>query len=92
MKIYIPVIFLITFLFLNSCKPKQNVVYMSNDNFQEEVSRARFTGLHIQEGDKLQITVSAFDELAVRPFNRSTMTGTGNAADGGSGGGGTASS
>lgn len=92
MKIYIPVIFLITFLFLNSCKPKQNVVYMSNDNFPEEVSRARFTGLHIQEGDKLQITVSAFDELAVRPFNRSTMTGTGNAADGGSGGGGTASS
>lgn len=86
MKIYFPVFFVLTLL-VTSCKPKQNVVYMSNNNFEQEVSQARFSGLHIQEGDKLQITVSAFDELAVRPFNRSSMAVTGNAAEGSAGAG-----
>lgn len=87
MKIYssIPIIFTVLLLF--SCTPKKNVVYMTNDNFAQEVSQARFVGLHIQEGDKLNILVSAFEELAVRPFNRSTMAGTGNAGDGNSGAG-----
>ncbi|WP_332032298.1 polysaccharide biosynthesis/export family protein [Kaistella sp.] len=64
-------------LFLTSCKPKKNIVYMSNDNFQQEVSQARYAGLHIQEGDQLQILVSAFDDIAVRPFNIGTMNRTG---------------
>ncbi|MBU4537176.1 MAG: polysaccharide biosynthesis/export family protein [Weeksellaceae bacterium] len=87
MKIHssIPIIFTVLLLF--SCTPKKNVVYMTNDNFAQEVSQARFVGLHIQEGDKLNILVSAFEELAVRPFNRSTMAGTGNAGDGNSGAG-----
>jgi len=54
MKIYFPVFFVLALL-VTSCKPKQNVVYMSNNNFEQEVSQARFSGLHIQEGDKLQI-------------------------------------
>lgn len=58
---------------------------MSNDNFEQEVSRAKYSGLHIQEGDQLQILVSAFDDIAVRPFNLGTMTRTGNAASGTSG-------
>lgn len=88
MKKYAPV-FRILFIsiFLFSCKPKKNLVYMSNDNFAQEVSRAKFSGLHIQEGDKLEIQVSAFDEIAVRPFNRNTMAGTSSAAEGNAGSG-----
>ncbi|MBH1960937.1 MAG: polysaccharide export protein [Flavobacteriia bacterium] len=78
-------VFIILCLFLFSCKPKKNIVYMSNDNFEQEVSRAKYSGLHIQEGDQLQILVSAFDDIAVRPFNLGTMTRTGNAASGTSG-------
>ncbi|WP_312900825.1 polysaccharide biosynthesis/export family protein [Chryseobacterium taichungense] len=57
---------------LLSCKPKQNMVYMSKDNMEEEVARAKFQGLHIQEGDVLLILVSALDEAAVKPFNLNT--------------------
>lgn len=78
-------------ILLFSCKPKKNLVYMSNDNFAQEVSQAKFTGLHIQEGDQLQIQVSAFDEIAVRPFNRATMAATSSSAEGSSGGGGAGS-
>jgi polysaccharide export outer membrane protein len=69
--------FLVIATFLSSCKPKENIVYLSNDNFEQEVSKARYEGLHIQEGDRLQILVSALDEIAVRPFNQNTMTRTG---------------
>ena len=58
---------------ISSCTPKQNMVYMSNDNFKNEISQAKYDGLHIQEGDLIEIVVSAFDELAVKPFNRTTM-------------------
>jgi len=64
-------------LILVSCQPKKNIVYMSNDNFQQEVSQAKYAGLHLQEGDRLEILVSAFDDIAVRPFNIGTMTRTG---------------
>ncbi|MGC4129284.1 MAG: polysaccharide biosynthesis/export family protein [Bergeyella sp.] len=50
---------------------------MSNNNFEQEVSQARYEGLHIQEGDVLEIIVSALDELAVKPFNKTTMSQTG---------------
>lgn len=57
---------------LLSCKPKQNMVYMSKSNMEEEVAKAKFQGLHIQEGDVLLILVSALDEAAVKPFNLNT--------------------
>lgn len=57
---------------------------MSNDNFEQEVSQAKYIGLHIQEGDVLEITVSAFDDIAVKPFNKSTMNAT--SSDGSSAG------
>lgn len=59
-----------------SCKPKENMVYMSNHNPEQEIAAAKFQGLHIQEGDQLLILVSALDEIAVRPFNLNTMTKT----------------
>ena len=71
--------FVVIATFLCSCKPKENIVYLSNDNFEQEVSKAKYEGLHIQQGDRLQILVSALDEIAVRPFNQSTMTRTGTA-------------
>ena len=57
---------------------------MSNNNFENEVNQARYTGLKIKEGDVLQIQVSAFDEIAVKPFNLSSMVTTNNPEDEGS--------
>lgn len=57
---------------LLSCKPKQNMVYMSKSNMEEEVAKAKYDGLRIQEGDVLLILVSALDEIAVKPFNLNT--------------------
>ena len=89
MNKYVPVFIIIILFAFQACKPKQNIVYMSNNNFEQEVSQAQYLGLHIQEGDRLQILVSAFDELAVRPFNIPTMaatatSGTGTASAGSS--------
>lgn len=69
--------FLLIILFVGSCKPKQNMIYMSNNNFEQAVSQARYEGLRIQEGDMLEIIVAALDELAVKPFNKTTMPKTG---------------
>lgn len=69
---------------LSACQPKQNMVYMSNHNFEQEVSEARYQGLRIEEGDVLEIIVSALDDLAVKPFNKTTMQQTGE--EGGSSG------
>ncbi|WDF46965.1 polysaccharide biosynthesis/export family protein [Chryseobacterium sp. KACC 21268] len=66
-----------------SCKPKNNMIYMSNNNFEQEVSQARYEGLRIQEGDVLEVIVTALDDLAVKPFNKTTMQQTGE--DGGTG-------
>ncbi len=63
---------------LLSCKPKQNMVYMSKDNMEEEVAKAKYEGLQIQEGDVLLILVSALDETAVKPFNLNTANKVGN--------------
>jgi len=54
------------------------MIYMSNHNFTEEVNQARYTGLKIKEADVLEIKVSAFDEIAVKPFNLTTMNTTSN--------------
>ena len=60
-----------------SCKPKENFVYMGNNNFEQEVSQARYDGLHIQEGDVLEVIITAMDDLAVKPFNKTTIQQTG---------------
>ena len=69
------IIFTFIFLFLlQCCTPKKNMVYMQNNNFEQEVSQARYEGLHIQEGDILAISVSAFDNISARPFNLTTLS------------------
>ena len=88
MKRSFSVFIILILIAFQACKPKQNIVYLSNNNFEEEVSQAKYVGLHIQEGDRLQILVSAFEEIAVRPFNQSTMAATGSSGSGNAGGGG----
>ncbi len=66
-----------------ACKPKQNMVYMSTHNPDEEIAKAKYEGLHIQEGDQLLILVSALDNIAVRPFNLNTMNQTNSEAKSG---------
>jgi polysaccharide export outer membrane protein len=78
-----PLFFLTIMLLAFSCKPKSNMIYMSNNNFEQEVSQARYEGLHIQEGDMLEIIVTALDDLAVKPFNRTTMQRTGDEGNAG---------
>lgn len=74
-------IYTLLFLFiLQSCVPKKNMVYLQNDNFENEVSQAKYVGLHIQVGDILEINVSAFDNIAARPFNLSTISQIGSPA------------
>ncbi|SHK34767.1 polysaccharide biosynthesis/export family protein [Epilithonimonas mollis] len=75
---------LLVFSLVLSCKPKENMVYLSNHNFEKEVTEARYTGLKIKEGDILEIVVSAFDENAVKPFNLSTVTTTNTSTSDGS--------
>ncbi len=58
---------------LFACGPKQNMVYMEKNGYEQEISQAAFQGTRIQTGDILDIKVSAFDEFAVRPFNQATM-------------------
>lgn len=45
---------------------------------EEEVAKAKYEGLRIQEGDVLLILVSALDETAVKPFNLNTANQVGN--------------
>ena len=86
MSKYFSVFFVIILVAVQSCKPKENIVYLSNNNFEQDVARAKYVGLHIQEGDKLEILVSAFDAIAVRPFNLATMTQTSSVEEGASSG------
>ena len=75
---------MLIFFLACSCKPKENMIYMSNHNFEQEVNQARYTGLKIKEADVLDIKVSAFDEIAVKPFNLSSMATTNNTDNEGS--------
>lgn len=46
------------------------MVYLANEEqIEAEIKSAKFSGLKIQDGDKLQIAISAFDDIAVKPFN-----------------------
>jgi len=76
-KSIIPYLILLSVALL-SCKPKQNMIYVSKHNMEEEVTKAKYQGLHIQEGDVLLILVSALDEVAVKPFNLNTTNKVGN--------------
>ncbi len=85
-----PIYYISLVLVLVSCKTSQNPVYMSVPVPEEAIAQAKYEGSRIQEDDVLLITVSALDDVAVRPFNVSTMSTTN--AEGGRGGGAAAAS
>ncbi|MEO9570764.1 MAG: polysaccharide biosynthesis/export family protein [Polaribacter sp.] len=67
--------FLLLFLLiqLTSCVSKKDIVYFQNDEIdQEKVSNSYKT--IIKPDDLLQITITALDTEAVRPFNLSAVT------------------
>lgn len=80
-----PIYFFLLLLVLASCKMKQDAVYMSIPAPEEAIAQAKYEGSRIQEDDVLMITVSALDNVAVRPFNLGTMSAT-NAEGAGAGG------
>lgn len=63
---------LFTLLLVASCKPKENMIYMSRNIADQGTTPARFNGLKIHEGDQLEINISAQDAIAISPFQRST--------------------
>lgn len=69
---------ILAFFLIFSCTPKKNMVYLEDKESEEiAIEQAKYNGLQIQEGDVIEINVNGYDELAVRPFNLSTMNKTG---------------
>lgn len=68
------IIKVLCFLFLlTSCVSKKNIIYFQNDDIdQSKVSNSYKT--FIKPDDLLQITITALDVEAVRPFNLSAVT------------------
>lgn len=65
--------FVILTLILSSCVSKKNIVYFQNDEInQAKVSNSYKT--YIKPDDLLQITITALDIEAVKPFNLAAVT------------------
>ena len=77
-------ILFISLIIVHSCGPKKDMIYMDKDiNYNAEISQARFQGNKLTIGDILDIKVTGYDEIAIKPFNLNTITqinnsGTGN--------------
>lgn len=74
MKYSTTILWIFILLAAVSCKPKENMVYLEQNNQQAEINQAIYEGTRIQSGDILTIQVSAFDEYAIRPFNLETAS------------------
>jgi polysaccharide export outer membrane protein len=65
-------LFIISFLIFSSCVSKKDIIYFQNDEIdQSKVSNSYKT--IIKPDDVLQITITALDIEAVRPFNLSAV-------------------
>lgn len=77
-------IILLISLTVISCGPKKDMIYMDKDiNYNAEVTQARFQGNKLMIGDVLDIKVTGYDEIAIKPFNLNTITQINNSATGG---------
>jgi polysaccharide export outer membrane protein len=66
-------LFVLLFVILSSCVSKKDIIYFQNDEIdQSKVSNSYKT--IIKPDDVLQITITALDVEAVRPFNLSAVT------------------
>ena len=69
LRIKLVIILFITSLFLTSCTTKKDVVYFQNaKDFETIVNTDTFTS-KFKINDILSINVSAYDEMAAKPFN-----------------------
>lgn len=76
-------VFVILLLF--SCGPKKDMIYMDKDiNYNAEITQAKFQGNKLLIGDVLDIKVTGYDEIAIKPFNLGTITQINNNGVGGS--------
>lgn len=66
-----------------SCSPKRNMIYMDKDiNYNAEITQAKYSGNKLLVGDVLDIKVTGYDEIAIKPFNLNTITQINNNGEG----------
>ena len=72
-------------LFLFSCAPKKDMIYMDKDiNYNAAITQAKYLGNKLMVGDILDIKVTGYDEIAIKPFNLGTISQINNNGTGGS--------
>jgi polysaccharide export outer membrane protein len=69
------VLLFVLLIFIHSCGPKKDMIYMDKDiNYGAEVTQAKFQGSKLIIGDVLDIKVTGYDEIAIKPFNLNTIS------------------
>lgn len=69
------VLLFVSLVFIHSCGPKKDMIYMNKDiNYGAEITQAQFQGNKLLVGDVLDIKVTGYDEIAIKPFNLGTIT------------------
>ena len=49
---------------------------MDKVDYNQEIKQAQYNGSLIQTGDELNIQITGYDELAIKPFNINTISNT----------------
>lgn len=58
-----------------SCAPKKDMIYMDKDiNYNAAITQAKYLGNKLMVGDILDIKVTGYDEIAIKPFNLGTIS------------------
>ena len=65
----LPLLAILSVLFLNSCVSGKKITYFQNMDQLEQLAEASKTGLSIKSNDLLTISVSAYNMEAAQPFN-----------------------
>lgn len=75
MKLIPRLIPFLALLLVFSCMPKKDMIYMDKDlNYNAEITQAKFLGNKLLVGDVLDIKVTGYDEIAIKPFNLGTIS------------------
>ena len=74
MKKILRFLILLISLAVISCGPKKNMIYMDKVDYNQEIKQAQYNGSLIQVGDELNIQITGYDELAIKPFNINTIS------------------
>lgn len=75
MKLNVRFLPFLALLLVFSCMPKKDMIYMDKDlNYSAEITQAKFLGNKLLVGDVLDIKVTGYDEIAIKPFNLGTIS------------------